>query len=115
MQNREVLDRLARLKESAAEQLAEITQLEGELVTLMEENHNLAMENKHLKDRLDSLQEPAEQIITEGQAIESSMSKSLLNLENIYHEGFHICNLYYGKRRENDEECMFCTDILYGE
>ena len=40
---------------------------------------------------------------------------SQINLENIYNQGFHICNLYYGKRRENDENCMFCTEILFGE
>ena len=25
---------------------------------------------------------------------------------------FHICNDYYGQRRENDEECMFCMEVL---
>ncbi|MDV6872861.1 DUF972 family protein, partial [Pseudomonas aeruginosa] len=34
------------------------------------------------------------------------------HLEGIYDEGFHICNFFYGQRRENDEECMFCRELL---
>ncbi|OJG91959.1 hypothetical protein RV15_GL003604 [Enterococcus silesiacus] len=43
------------------------------------------------------------------------LSKSRMNLEKLYEEGFHVCNILYGSRRENDEECAFCLDVIYGE
>ncbi|MBU5900646.1 DUF972 family protein, partial [Vibrio cholerae O1] len=33
----------------------------------------------------------------------------------IYREGFHVCHDFYGQRREPDEECMFCDELLYRE
>jgi len=26
-----------------------------------------------------------------------------------------VCNDFYGQRREQDEECMFCDELLYRE
>ncbi|MFK5280326.1 initiation control protein YabA, partial [Lacticaseibacillus paracasei] len=41
--------------------------------------------------------------------------KSKQNLESLYNEGFHVCPMFYGQRRVNDEPCAFCTEIIYGE
>ena len=71
------------------------------------------MENHHLKDRLDAMNSSTH--ITSQVVEKKERSQSVINLENIYNQGFHICNLYYGKRRESDENCMFCTEILFGE
>lgn len=38
-----------------------------------------------------------------------------MNLEKFYEEGFYVCNILYGLRCENDEECVFCFDVIYGE
>ncbi|WP_368251343.1 initiation control protein YabA, partial [Enterococcus sp. 2201sp1_2201st1_B8_2201SCRN_220225] len=43
------------------------------------------------------------------------MSKSRMNLGKIYEDGFHICRESYGARRENDEQCVFCLEVLYRE
>jgi regulator of replication initiation timing len=43
------------------------------------------------------------------------LSESRLNLEKIYEDGFHVCNLLYGSRREADEPCAFCLDVIYRE
>lgn len=43
------------------------------------------------------------------------LSESRLNLEKIYEDGFHVCNLLYGSRREQDEPCAFCLDVIYRE
>ena len=69
------------------------------------------MENHHLKDRLDAMNSSTH---ISNQVVEKKeRSQSMINLENIYNQGFHICNLYYGKRRENDENCMFFAPKSY--
>ena len=35
------------------------------------------------------------------------------SVRRIYQDGFHVCNDFYGQRREQDEECMFCDELLY--
>jgi len=112
MTNRQLYDRVEQLKRQVHQQLQLLEEISQELQVVIEENHNLTMENRHLKDRLDELEPNTH---TKKVAKKKKRSQSIINLENIYDQGFHICNLYYGKRRENDESCMFCTEILYSE
>ncbi len=37
------------------------------------------------------------------------------SVRRIYRDGFHVCNEFYGQRREQDEECMFSDELLYRE
>ena len=116
MTNRQLYDRVEQLKRQVHQQLELLEEISQELQVVIEENHNLTMENLHLKERLDTIDES----VPAGQSNEpveqkKKRSQSLINLENIYDQGFHICNFYYGKRRENDENCMFCTEILFSE
>lgn len=116
MTNRQLYDRVEQLKMQVAQQLASLEEISKELSQVIEENHNLTMENLHLKERLDTIDEQTHTVSQTLQVPTSEKrSQSLINLENIYDQGFHICNLYYGKRRDNDENCMFCTEILFGE
>lgn len=36
--------------------------------------------------------------------------QGFLNLLGLYDQGFHICNLHFGRRRAG--ECLFCTALL---
>lgn len=67
------------------------------------------MENAHLRERLSKESQP----LTEEET--SGLTKSRLNLENIYEDGFHVCNIFYGQRRVEDEPCAFCLEVIYGE
>ena len=53
MPNRQLYDRIERLTKQTLLQLHELEQISEELQKVIEENHNLTMENRHLKDRLD--------------------------------------------------------------
>ena len=79
---------------------------------MVEENATLRIENQHLRDRLSDLEK---QQRSDEEVVEPEMSKSRLNLEKLYEDGFHVCNVFYGSRRVNDEPCAFCLDVIYGE
>ena len=36
------------------------------------------------------------------------------NVSRIYDDGFHVCRDFYGQRREQDAECMFCDECCLG-
>ena len=83
--------------------LAEIEAMKKQVQSLLEENTALRLENDKLRTRLTQLEQ-------ETPVKSSKQGKKYI--ESIYHDGFHICNDYYGQRRENDEECMFCMEVL---
>ncbi|AGY80927.1 MULTISPECIES: initiation-control protein YabA [Carnobacterium] len=92
--------------------LHQISEIKKEVETLVEENATLRIENQHLRDRLSDLEK---QQRSDEEVVEPEMSKSRLNLEKLYEDGFHVCNVFYGSRRVNDEPCAFCLDVIYGE
>lgn len=92
--------------------LHQISEIKKEVETLVEENATLRIENQHLRDRLNDLEK---QQRSDEEVVEPEMSKSRLNLEKLYEDGFHVCNVFYGSRRVNDEPCAFCLDVIYGD
>lgn len=95
------------------DQLEELSAHWDETVMRMQD---LRTENVYLRERLQQL--TAEQESRQDRQQEENdeeMTPALKNLLAIYEEGFHICNISYGQRREDDEPCMFCLEILYGD
>ena len=109
MQKKEIIDSIVAIEASTEATLQTISTLKEEIVKLLEENHTLQMENTHLRERLAKEAQP----LTEEET--SGLTKSRLNLENIYEDGFHVCNIFYGQRRVEDEPCAFCLEVIYGE
>ena len=71
----------------------------------------MEIENQRLREHLQELNKLAGNT-TETEKQE--LSKSRMNLEKLYEEGFHVCNILYGSRRENDEECAFVLMLFMG-
>ncbi|AND80388.1 MULTISPECIES: DNA replication initiation control protein YabA [Streptococcus] len=86
--------------------LAEVEAMKKQVQELVKENTGLRLENTKLRERLHQL-EPE----TEAKAPHQGKD----HLESIYQDGFHVCNSFYGQRRENDEGCVFCMELLYRE
>ena len=68
---------------------------------------------KNLKQVIDKLRERLGEVEKTSSA--KSQHHGRENLQRIYNDGFHICTYSYGQRRENDEECMFCDELLFRE
>ena len=109
MTKKEIIDSIVEVEKSTEATLQTISALKEEIVKLLEENHTLQMENTYLRERLSKEAQP----LTEEET--SGLTKSRLNLENIYEDGFHVCNIFYGQRRVEDEPCAFCLEVIYGE
>ena len=112
MDKRALFDQFHRMGSRVSAVGEDIIDIQEKLNQLIEENTTLQIENQHLRDRVDFLTKQMEE---NAAAIEPEMSKSRLNLQKLYEDGFHVCNVYYGSRRMDDESCVFCLDVIYGE
>lgn len=113
MNKKELVDTFTKLESQAQTTVEILNEIKEELAQMTEENHALRMENQHLRDRLAA--ELKKESEPEKQKAASGLTKSRLNLENIYEDGFHVCNLFFGQRRVEDEPCAFCLEVIYGE
>ena len=110
LEKKEIIDTIVDVERQADTTLQTLSTLKNEIAKLLEENQTLRIENKHLRERLDKeINDPSASTESEG------LTKSRLNLENIYGDGFHVCNLFFGQRRVEDEPCAFCLEVIYGD
>ncbi|MDE1549857.1 initiation-control protein YabA [Jeotgalibaca caeni] len=112
MDKRALFDQFHRMESRVSSVGEDLRDIQTKLDQLIEENTTLQIENQHLRDRVDYLNK---QIEADAANAEPEMSKSRLNLQKLYEDGFHVCNVYYGSRRLDDESCVFCLDVIYGE
>ncbi len=87
--------------------------------------HALLFEVKELKNKAQNLDEENARlrkeladIYREGFAgdagsVDVTTHKGFINLLGLYDQDFHICNLYFGRKRAGD--CLFCLAFLKKE
>lgn len=110
MDKMKLYDELVTVERQLEAMLFQVKEMKPFVDELVEENLNLQLENQHLHDKLDKLEKQE----TSDDA-RQELSKSRLNLEKLYEQGFHVCKDFYGSRRENQEECVFCSSMIYGK
>ncbi|KRM06594.1 initiation-control protein [Liquorilactobacillus ghanensis DSM 18630] len=110
LDDRTLYDKFAELELHAHKSVAELSEIQKSLMEVIERNAELEIENQHLRDHLQELEQ-------HKSSENGGLSKSRKNLEKLYEQGFHVCNVdnMYGTRRLNDEPCVFCQNIIYGE
>ena len=105
MDKKELFDALDDFSQQLLVTLADVEAIKKNLKSLVEENTALRLENSKLRERLGEVEADAP---VKAKHVRESVRR-------IYLDGFHVCNDFYGQRREQDEECMFCDELLYRE
>ena len=99
MNKKELFDALDGFSQNLLVTLAEVEAIKKNLKQVIEENTALRLENDKLRERLGEVEKTASA---------KSQHHGRENLQRIY-------TYSYGQRRENDEECMFCDELLFRE
>ncbi|APT19279.1 DNA replication initiation control protein YabA [Amylolactobacillus amylophilus DSM 20533 = JCM 1125] len=76
--------------------------LQNDLLEALRENTELKIENKLLREKFNNIPEKHQEKTQDGMS----------GLKEIYQSGYHICNMYYGSHRVENEDCIFCLDIF---
>lgn len=105
MEKKELFDALDDFSQTLLVTLADVEAIKKQLKAVVEENTHLRLENNKLRDRLGE--------VDKVEPVKTRHGRD--NLEKIYFDGFHICTFFYGQRRESNEECAFCNELLFRE
>lgn len=114
MDRRNLFGQVEIIEEQTAALSKQIGQMKQKIKSLIEENHKLTLENKHLRELINTKQKEEQKPIHD---IETNKTKSRLigeghdTLARLYYEGFHICNQEYGALR-TEGDCLFCLSFL---
>ncbi len=111
MNKRQIFDLVSHMETQIGELYEQLGNLKKDLSEIIEENHRLTVENKHLRTYLDQKHAQDEKKSRKEKKEATVPGEGFDNLARIYKEGFHICHMQFGSPR-TDEDCLFCLELF---
>ncbi|MNO85748.1 Initiation-control protein YabA [compost metagenome] len=121
MENKDIFKHMQALETKMGKVYGDLGMLMQEIKQLVEENQQLRLENEKMRKVLKRENEETHLVSPstdpgiappdEGNEPIDIVGEGYDNLARLYHEGFHICNVYYGHLR-TEGDCLFCLSFL---